>query len=252
MAAVIVLMAVASCGRVPPVGGPATSPRVSDAASPTPTQSSTPTTTPSSFPEPTPTGSALLSPTPTAAVGAPVDARTGLALDAPFMVKGLPLINLNHRVTAAYAPLPAGTPETALAQPAADAYARMNTAAKAAGITLVIRSAYRTFAVQADQYAHLSHDTTAPPGASEHQTGLAADITDGVSLGAANVSASKTGRWLLANAYRYGFIVRYPEGKQAITGWPWEPWHFRYVGTDVAAALGPNNVLTLEEYLGVR
>lgn len=248
MAALVVLVAVTSCGRVPPVGVPAASPSVSDAASPT----NTPTTTPSSTPEPTPTGSALLSPTPTAAVGAPTDARTGSALDAPFMVKGLPLINLNHRVTAAYAPLPAGTSETALAQPAADAYARMNAAAKAAGITLVIRSAYRTFAVQADQYAHLSHDTTAPPGASEHQTGLAADITDGVSLGAAKVAASKTGRWLLANAYRYGFIVRYPEGKQTITGWPWEPWHFRYVGTDVATAMGPNNVLTLEEYLGLR
>ncbi len=181
----------------------------------------------------------------------PPDTRTVEQLAEPYTVSGIPVVSVHHVVARGYRPLPDGTPMTALAPQAQEAYDAMKVAAKADGVTLVVRSAYRSYATQSDLYARLSHATTAKPGESEHQTGLAADITDGVTTGAARVAASKTGQWLLANAWRYGFIVRYPEGKKEITGVTWEPWHFRWVGVEVASHFGPDNALTLEEYLGL-
>ena len=62
---------------------------------------------------------------------------------------------------------------------------------------------------------------------------------------------TRAGKWIAANSWRYGFIVRYPDGKTDITGYAWESWHLRWVGTDIAADFGPNSSLTLEEYLGL-
>lgn len=88
----------------------------------------------------------------------------------------------------------------------------------------------------------------AAPGESEHETGLAADLHN---LPAASVAFAKTEayHWLLAHAADYGYILRYPAGKEDVTGIAFEPWHFRYVGVEAAKEIAQNG-LTLEEYLG--
>ena len=87
----------------------------------------------------------------------------------------------------------------------------------------------------------------APAGTSEHQTGLAVDITDEETGLTSDPSFSE--RWLAENAWRYGFILRYPKGKETVTGIQCEPWHFRYVGEGPAREMFQQG-LTLEEYLG--
>ena len=88
------------------------------------------------------------------------------------------------------------------------------------------------------------------PGTSEHQTGLAVDI---VSLNNQRLDSSQENtpeqRWLMENCWKYGFILRYPNGKSRITGINYEPWHYRYVGKDAAAEMYARGI-TLEEYLG--
>ena len=89
-------------------------------------------------------------------------------------------------------------------------------------------------------------------GSSEHQTGLAYDLIgeDYTLKYKLDFSKSKEYKWLMDNAYKYGFVLRYPEGKKDITGLSFAPWHFRYVGIDLAKILHDQN-LTLEEYLKV-
>ena len=93
---------------------------------------------------------------------------------------------------------------------------------------------------------YISADT---PGSGEYATGLAFDVTahNVETLEATAVSALGTNQWLMQNCTQYGFIVRYPEGKEAVTGHAYEPWHFRYVGRDAANFMYTNN-LTLEEF----
>ncbi|MNC65163.1 D-alanyl-D-alanine carboxypeptidase [compost metagenome] len=87
------------------------------------------------------------------------------------------------------------------------------------------------------------------PGHSEHQTGLAIDLsgTDGKCAAESCFAGTKEANWLADHAAEYGFIIRYPEGKQAITGYMYEPWHVRYVGKDIAASIAERGI-TLEEY----
>ena len=93
--------------------------------------------------------------------------------------------------------------------------------------------------------------TSAKAGQSEHQTGLAMDIT----LKSLNYELTTSfgntaeGKWVEKNAHNYGFIIRYPEGKEDITGYSYEPWHIRSVGVDLATKIY-NSGLTYEEYLG--
>lgn len=87
-----------------------------------------------------------------------------------------------------------------------------------------------------------------PPGHSEHQTGLAVDLAD-LEPDGASLADSSSGRWLADNAWRYGFILRYPAGKEEVTGIAYEAWHFRYVGPEVAE-ICQREGLTLEEYAG--
>lgn len=97
-----------------------------------------------------------------------------------------------------------------------------------------------------------STDTlSAKPGSSEHQTGLAIDISAAsVScMLTQRLSTTREGKWIAKNAHKYGFIIRYPKGKTKITGYSFEPWHIRYVGTTVATYLHKHK-LTLEEYYG--
>lgn len=134
------------------------------------------------------------------------------------------------------------------------AFAEMQTGAAADGIGLFVCSGFRSYTYQASLYnnyvnrdGRAAADTySARPGHSEHQTGLAIDVnsTDG------SMATSPEGIWLAAHCAEYGFIIRYPQGKEEITGYMYEPWHVRYVGKALAAELTESG-LTLEEYFGL-
>lgn len=89
------------------------------------------------------------------------------------------------------------------------------------------------------------------PAASEHQTGLAADLTNASGAHGTAFNHTPGAAFLAAHATEYGFIVRYPKGAKAITGYEREPWHVRYVGKAVAAEFERRPGLTFEQYLGV-
>lgn len=129
-----------------------------------------------------------------------------------------------------------------------------------AKLTLYGVSAYRSFARQYTIYATnlatqgIAHTNrySAAPGRSEHQTGLAIDIScasEGFGL-ETTFADTPEGIWIAENAHRFGFILRYPKDKEHITGYNYEPWHLRYVGTELAAYLFETG-LTLDEYYGV-
>lgn len=185
------------------------------------------------------------------------DTRSGSARDKPFTVDGVVVVSKDHRITAAYVPPWANKPQGLLPEAYAG-FQSMAQAAKSDGMTLTIRSGYRSYATQKASFekALRTYDEAtarryfAEPGASEHQTGLSLDAWDGVNRGTA-FTATAEARWLAAHAYEYGFIIRYPEGKTDITGYAYESWHLRWVGKDIAAEFGPNSSLTLEEYLGL-
>jgi D-alanyl-D-alanine carboxypeptidase len=133
-------------------------------------------------------------------------------------------------------------------------------AASAEGVKLMLVSGYRSYATQVSVYngyvsssSQQSADTySARPGHSEHQTGLAADL--GVANGVCQLDQcfgdTTEGKWLAANAYKYGFIIRYQKNTQNLTGYEYEPWHVRYVGSDLASQIQASGQ-TLEQYFGL-
>lgn len=148
-----------------------------------------------------------------------------------------------------------------------EALMRMLSDCEAAGFDPYVCSAYRTQATQeylynkkVKYYLDLDYEqeeaealaatVVAKPGTSEHQLGLAVDIIDDDYPYLTDEQAdTETQKWLMEHSWEYGFILRYPQNSTDITGIIWEPWHYRYVGTEIAAeiyALG----ITLEEYLG--
>lgn len=128
--------------------------------------------------------------------------------------------------------------------------------ARAAGVTLRVGSGYRSYATQASLFASYArrHGEAAAsrfssrPGHSEHQSGLAVDFAgaDQTCWVDNCFEGTAAGKWLAAHAHEYGFILRYPKGKESITGYQYEPWHFRYVGRELAGALHQSG-LTMEE-----
>ena len=134
---------------------------------------------------------------------------------------------------------------------AAEALMKMVDAASLENISLYNMSAFRSYNYQVNLYnKYIKRDGqeaadkySARPGYSEHQTGLCTDLN--------NVSDSFEGsdeaNWLKNNAYKYGFILRFPKGKEDITGYKYEPWHYRYVGEEVAKIIYEDDI-TLEEY----
>ena len=184
------------------------------------------------------------------------DARSGAQLATPFTYRGVALINRNHPVSKAYAPKLGKQYQLV---PAADAaFARMVADAKKAGASIIWRVGYRAYATQEELSEHPptvygddADSYVAKPGQSEHQAGLAVDVASKAGYGS-RFPETKEFAWLRANSYKYGFVLRYPDGKTAITGFHYEPWHYRYVGAEAAKAFGPNSTLTLEEYLGGR
>lgn len=139
---------------------------------------------------------------------------------------------------------------------AAAAYTLMFDKANTAGIALTPVSGFRSYDAQKtlfDNYVkqdgkEKAETYSARPGYSEHQTGLTMDI----GLVDDSFKDSSASKWLLENAYKYGWILRYPSDKVAVTGYMYEPWHWRYVGVTVAADMKAKNITTLEEYYGVQ
>lgn len=136
----------------------------------------------------------------------------------------------------------------------------MVNAAKSAGIDLSIRSGYRSYTTQIDTYNYwlkinkgnidATDKVSARPGHSQHQLGTAIDfssseITDGLSNIFQNTKASK---WLIANSWKYGFIISFPYGYEVITGYSYESWHYRYIGIDNSTQVHNSGVI-LEQYL---
>ena len=138
-----------------------------------------------------------------------------------------------------------------LQKEAATYFKKMSDDAKKEGITIRNVSGYRGYNTQVNLYngyvkvdGQKKADTySARAGTSEHQTGLASDINS-VSNSFEKTDAFK---WLSKNAYKYGFILRYPKGKEFITGYMYEPWHYRYVGEEVAKFIYENDI-TYDEY----
>ena len=175
------------------------------------------------------------------------------AATEPTYVDDILIANKQYPLPASYDP---GVDP--VAQKAVD---EMIQAAKKQNIRLTAFSGYRSYAYQETLYTnYVARDGqeeadrySARPGHSEHQTGLAFDIGE---VGKEDLwltdafGETAAGKWLVDNAHEYGFILRYPKGKEHITGFMYESWHFRYVGKDVAAKIKKQNV-TLEEYLGV-
>lgn len=108
-----------------------------------------------------------------------------------------------------------------------------------------ITSGYRSEVKQRTLYENDEKGTAAKPGTSEHQSGLAFDVTTRYDSG--DFEGTKQFLWLYEHCWEYGFILRYPKGREDITGIPYEPWHYRYVGADIARKIRDNG-WTLEEY----
>lgn len=152
---------------------------------------------------------------------------------------------------------PEGDCRRMLAFPAARAAEKLFRSGREQGMLLYGISGYRSFERQEKLYRERLKEVSreyveshlAPPGASEHQTGLALDVScpaAGLEL-TEKFADTKEGRWLVTNAPLFGFIIRYPRGKEEITGYAWEPWHIRYVTKSLALYLSLTG-LTLEEY----
>lgn len=142
---------------------------------------------------------------------------------------------------------------------AAEALGRLKEASQAVGNPISPLSGYRSYARQqvvyqneVNNYGQAVADTeSAKPGYSEHQTGWAVDVGGG-GCGIEDCFGNTTaGKWLAANAYLYGFVIRYPDGKQAITGYRYEPWHIRYVGVALSTEMKSKDITTLEEFFGL-
>lgn len=144
---------------------------------------------------------------------------------------------------------------------AAYAVAEMTKAAAAEGITLTFSSAYRSESYQKQLYdgyvaqygVERADRISSRPGYSDHQTGLALDFVEGGGVDfTQEFENTASAVWLRDNAHNYGFIMRYPKDKAEITGYAYEPWHFRYVGVETATAIyNVDPFYSFEEYFGV-
>jgi len=164
----------------------------------------------------------------------------------PTYIRGILVVNKTYPLPSWY-----GNGLTAETSAAFDA---MRAEAASKGLDIYISSGFRSYASQVSIYnRYVASDGqaaadrySARPGYSEHQSGLTFD------LNSIDESFAYTpeGEWVRDNAHRFGFIIRYPQGKEGVTGYIWEPWHLRYLGVDTATAVY-NSGLSLEEYLGI-
>ncbi|MBQ4150774.1 MAG: M15 family metallopeptidase [Clostridia bacterium] len=168
-------------------------------------------------------------------------------IDGFTYVNGILIVNKTY-------PLPESFNPNSLHPDAKEAFDTMKADAAAEGITLKIVSGYRPYSQQASTYKNYSSRDgqavadrySARPGHSEHQSGFAMDINS-----VKNTFAdSKEGIWLAANCAEYGFVLRYPAGKEEKTGYMYEPWHIRYIGAPLAKTITESG-LCLEEFLNI-
>lgn len=186
-----------------------------------------------------------------------------LKLDADINKNHLILVNKYYLLPSSYEPENlvnisndyAWQNTNKLNKDAFDSFKIMHNAAKDEGIYLMINSAYRSYNNQEEVYNYYTtkydqkyaDKIAARPGASEHQTGLAIDVFSMKDRVMKSFSSSPTYSWLKDNSYKYGFILRYPEGKENITGYDFESWHYRYIGVHHANKLYKLNI-TFDEY----
>lgn len=167
----------------------------------------------------------------------------------PTYINGILLVNKDYGLPPTFGN---GDDPTALAK-----LQQLQRDAQAQGINISNSySGYRSYQYQTQLYNNYvnqhgeeaANTFSAKPGFSEHQTGLTFDLKD---FNGRLVEDPITSQWIKDNCAKYGFILRYPEGKEDITGYIYEPWHLRYVGEEVANQIMNNNT-TLEQYLGVK
>ena len=135
-----------------------------------------------------------------------------------------------------------------------EAFIKLCKDAKSENLTIVANSTYRDFNYQSSLYKRYKNNKgqiyadnyAARPGYSEHQTGLAIDVSTLKST-MDDFEETKEYKWLIKNAYKYGFILRYPKDKEDITGYNYESWHYRYVGVEAAKIIHEENI-TFDEY----
>ena len=245
----------ASAAGTTPTASPSASASPSGSATPAPSQS------PTASPTPTPTGTATPTPTPTTPTPPPTSIpRPNIQSAGSLLVVVNKQRPLNPKT---YAPKPlAYVNGVALFKDAAVALQQMAAGMKKAGAgTLWLNSGYRSYATQVSVHSRqvktlgleAGERLAARPGYSEHQTGLAADVS---ALGQGCViqvcfAKTKAGRWLAANSWQYGWILRYEDGQTQTTGYQFEPWHFRYVGIDLATDYCAKRAKSLEAYWGL-
>jgi D-alanyl-D-alanine carboxypeptidase len=203
---------------------------------PTPTITAIPTPTPTQTPTPIPSPSQVLSVDQAASIWVVVNKQRPLN---PIKYKPLLDKSLN------------------LAKPAADGYRLLKAAvAKAGKGTLCLNSGYRSYSTQSYTYnlqvtrygKKVAENLAAHPGYSEHQTGLAADVsTTALGCRITNFGKSAASSWIAKNAWQYGFIVRYPNGETATTGYQYEPWHLRFIGVELATQMHDQKITVLEK-----
>ncbi|TSC53485.1 MAG: peptidase M15B and M15C DD-carboxypeptidase VanY/endolysin [Parcubacteria group bacterium LiPW_39] len=149
-----------------------------------------------------------------------------------------------------------GAPGKYLRRPAHDNLAALLKGAKNDRVNLKILSAWRSYFYQKSLFSFFSRkyknaaSFSAEAGHSEHQLGTTIDFGAGDSKTDLNINFAQTppGKWLEQNAFKYGFVMSYPAGKEAITGYIYEPWHYRYIGVEAAREFY-NSGLTLQEFL---
>ena len=173
-------------------------------------------------------------------------ARTQDTVSEPTLIRGILIANKTYALPSTYG--------TGLTAETTAAFAEMKAAAAAQGLNLFIASGFRSYATQVGLYnKYAANDGVAEAdrysaraGHSEHQTGLTFDLNTITEA----FGSTPAGIWVAEHGHEYGFIVRYPQGGEAITGYKWEPWHMRYLGVENATKVH-NSGLTLEEYLGI-
>lgn len=171
------------------------------------------------------------------------------------------LVNEAHRLDADYVPdglvnlyqqrhsFRLASSEITLTRETYEAMEKMFHAAEEADMNgYIVTSGYRSYQRQQEVYAQSEPGKAQQPGASEHQTGLAFDVTVETNDG---FESTPQYAWLMQHAHEYGFIQRYPANKSDVTGISYEPWHYRYVGVDAAGRMHRTGQ-TLEEFLGER
>ncbi len=173
--------------------------------------------------------------------------KTASLKNGMFYVDGILIANKSYPLPSDYAP-------GGLTGETQRAFSELQNAMAAEGLSLWVASGYRSYDYQAGLYRkYVNRDGkaaadrySARAGYSEHQTGLAFDVNQ-VNDSFANTPQAK---WLAEHAWEYGFIIRYPKGKEGVTGYQYEPWHLRYLGKETAKAVQDSG-LCLEEYLGI-